>query len=89
MLVESADDLVMAMNWQQSDVKRTAQLPLFTELTDEEKKAVDCLKDGPVHLDELAYAMGQSVSRVSVSLLGLEFKGIVQSAPGKMFRLAR
>ncbi|MFM9052421.1 MAG: DNA-processing protein DprA [Bacteroidota bacterium] len=89
MLIESADDLVVAMNWQPAGKKSNRQLPLFTELNQEERQLVTFMQNGPVHLDELAAMAAMPVSRTSVLLLDLEFKGIIQPAPGKMFRLAR
>ncbi|MFM7216990.1 MAG: DNA-processing protein DprA, partial [Bacteroidota bacterium] len=89
MLIESADELVMAMNWQPDTRKVPVQLPLFSELSAEENQLVALMQNGPLHLDELAANASLPVSRTSVLLLELEFKGVVRPAPGKMFRLTR
>lgn len=87
-LVESAADIEKAMNW---DVKLSApkiiQTSLFVELTSEEQKLVDLLKEGDRFVDEITIETNLSMSKVSALLLGLEFKGMITSLPGKMYRL--
>jgi DNA processing protein len=87
-LIESADDIEKAMNW---DVKAPAakavQASLFVELTPEEQKLVDLLKGGDRFVDELTIETQLPMSKVSALLLGLEFKGLISSLPGKMYRL--
>jgi len=87
-LVENQLDIEKAMNW---DVKvpeaRTIQTSLFVELTDDEQKLVDLLKGGDRFVDEITIETQLPMSRVSALLLGLEFKGLVVSLPGKMYRL--
>jgi DNA processing protein len=87
-LVESQADIEKAMNW---DVKtqsnRVFQTSLFVELTPEEQKLVDLLKGGDRFVDEITIETQLPMSKVSALLLGLEFKGMIVSLPGKMYRL--
>ncbi|MBA4408243.1 MAG: DNA-protecting protein DprA [Odoribacter sp.] len=87
-LVENATDIEKAMNW---DVKtsspRFIQTSLFVELTPEEQKLIDLLKGGDRFVDEITIEAQMSMSKVSALLLGLEFKGMITSLPGKMYRL--
>lgn len=87
-LVESAIDIEKAMNW---DVKvqspRPIQTSLFVELNDDEQKLVDLLKGGDRFIDEITIETQMPMSKVSALLLGLEFKGLLISLPGKMYRL--
>jgi DNA processing protein len=87
-LVENAADIEKAMNW---DVKITSprvfQTSLFEALTDEEHKITELLKEGDRFVDEITTETQMSMSKVSSLLLGLEFKGLVVSLPGKMYRL--
>jgi len=87
-LVENAADIEKAMNW---DVKisspRVFQTSLFEELTAEENKLIDLLKEGDRFVDEITTETQMPMSRVSALLLGLEFRGLVVSLPGKMYRL--
>lgn len=87
-LVESFADIEKAMNW---DVKiptnKTVQASLFVELTSDEQKLIDLLKSTDRFIDEMTMETKLPMSKVSALLLGLEFKGLVMSLPGKMYRL--
>ncbi len=87
-LVENAADIEKAMNW---DVKtpstRIFQTSLFSELIPEEQKLLDLLKAGDRFVDEITMETKMPMSKASAMLLGLEFKGLVISLPGKMYRL--
>jgi DNA processing protein len=87
-LVESHADIEKAMNW---DIKtasaKAVQTSLFIELTSEEQKLVDLLQESDRFIDEIPLETKLPMSKVSALLLGLEFKGLVVSLPGKMYRL--
>jgi DNA processing protein len=87
-LVENAADIEKAMNW---DVKtsstRIFQTSMFFESSPEEQKLIDLLKAGDRFVDEITMETQMPMSKVSAMLLGLEFKGLVISLPGKMYRL--
>jgi len=55
-------------------------------LTFFEKELLDHLTDDPVHIDILSDITGIGISDALVSLLSLEFKGLVRQLPGKVFR---
>jgi len=87
-LVESVTDIEKAMNWDvKTSTSRVVQTSLFIELSEEEQKMVDLLKGGDRFVDEITIETQLSMSKVSALLLGLEFKGLVTSLPGKMYRL--
>lgn len=87
-LVENQADIEKAMNW---DIKvsanRAVQASLFVELSPEEQKLADLLKGGDRFVDEITIETKLPMSKVSALLLGMEFKGLVISLPGKMYRL--
>lgn len=87
-LVECQTDIENAMNW---DMKVSAQKPvqtqLFVELSKEEQNLVDILSESDWFIDEITLKSKLPMSKVSALLLGLEFKGLVTSLPGKMYRL--
>lgn len=87
-LVENAADIEKAMNW---DVKlssgRAFQPSLFEAFTDDENKVIDLLNAGDCFVDEITSETQLPMSKVSSLLLGLEFRGLVVSLPGKMYRL--
>ncbi len=87
-LVENQADIEKAMNWDvKTPVNKVFQTSLFVELSPEEQKLVDLLKEGDRFVDEITIETQLSMSKVSAMLLGLEFKGLVKSLPGKMYRL--
>jgi DNA processing protein len=87
-LVENAEDIEKVMNW---DIKpsgtKVVQTSMFVELSAEEQKLVDLLKEGDRFVDEITMETRMPMSGVSSLLLGLEFKGLIASLPGKMYRL--
>jgi DNA processing protein len=87
-LIENLADLEKAMNWDvKSGPERAVQTSLFVEISSEEQKLVDLLKPCDRFVDEITMETQMPVSKVSALLLGLEFKGLVVSLPGKMYRL--
>ena len=87
-LIESLDDLEYFMSWQpEIDKPRKIQRQLFVELTTEEEKVVDALRGGEQFVDQLCQKCQLPMSKVSSLLLDLEFKGMVISLPGKMYKL--
>ena len=58
---------------------------LKEDLSDTEKKIYDSLCYEPVHIDSINELSGLSISDCLVSLLSLEFKGLIRQSPGKNF----
>ncbi len=89
-LISDAAEFLEAMGWGDDQQKKPAkqQRELFIELTQEETVILEILKKtDPVHIDEISLSSGFSSSTVAATILGLEFKGIVRSKPGKMYAL--
>lgn len=87
-LVQSAADILYTMGWEERKTKKTPQRQLFVELTENEKHLLSFLSDGELHgIDFLSIDSGFSMSITSATLLGLEFKGIVKSLPGKQYKV--
>ena len=87
-LIESAADLIEAMQWQESAVKKrvSPQLKLAINLSHEERLILSLLSGNDVlHIDEICVAAQMPVSRVAAILLQLEFYQLVKSKPGKMY----
>jgi DNA processing protein len=90
-LIENAEDLLYAMQWQREEGKKSAskQVPLMLNLTEEERAITDLFSVKPViHIDEICQAIQQPVSKVSALLLQLEFSNLIKSKPGKLYELA-
>jgi DNA processing protein len=90
--VETPEQLIALMGWDTeadaSKTKRLAQqLPLFGELSEEERAVVDLLRVAAEDLDALAFRLRMPVNRLSVLLLQMEFRGLVRLRPGNRVEL--
>jgi DNA processing protein len=88
-LLSEARDLAGLMGWEEkAAAKKKKQKEIFIELSDPEKRIVDMLKekDG-LHIDEIHQGLALSNSAVAASLLNLELQQVVESLPGKVYRL--
>jgi len=87
-LVESVKDIEYLMGWETNKYIATRQTHLFTELSTEEKQIVALFsKKEKLGVDELALKAKMPMSKITSTLLQLEFKGALQAFPGKMYRL--
>lgn len=89
-MIESADDLLLALNWKENNKQKKLpeQTALFTQLSPEEEQIINCIKDkGNTIIDVISLQLNMPVSLVSAHLLNLEFKGIIKSLPGKVYGL--
>ena len=87
-LIEGIDDLEYFMGWEQTSKEPVRQASLFVELTGEEEKIANLLREnGDLFIDQISSELTLPVSRVSAMLLALEFKNVVIAMPGKMYKL--
>jgi len=88
MLIESAADFVFNMGWDNKTITPATQRPLFIELEETEIPIVELLKTTDALLiDDIALQINYSSSRLAAALLNLEFKGVIKSLPGKVYKL--
>jgi DNA processing protein len=88
-LITSAADLIELMNWDPKEkTTKKKQRELFIELTPDEKIIVDILQQREsILIDELYFKSGLSSSAVATALLMLEMQNVVQSLPGKVYKI--
>jgi DNA processing protein len=88
-LTTGPEDIIRVMNWDlPKSPKQNRQIPLFSELEDDEKKIVEALRSSEnLDLDSIGIAAGLRSSRLAATLLGLEMKCLIRSLPGKRFTL--
>lgn len=90
-LIESADDLLRAMNWmpeEQKGNKNTFQPSLFDDLPEDETAIISELRkhsDG-INVNELTVLLNLPFSKLSSKLLQMEFKGLVKCLPGGIYK---
>jgi DNA processing protein len=88
-LIESAKDLIEIMSWdQQRKSKKPQHKLLFVNLSDEEEKMVNIIREhGECGIDFLCLHAQMKPGKVANLLLNLEFNGIVKGLPGKRYVL--
>ena len=87
-LLTDADELLDVMGWKEKKTKPKKQRELFVELTADEQKIVQLLQtSAALHIDEINTTSGLSSSAAAAAILNLELQGILQSQPGKMYKL--
>lgn len=87
-LLTDADELLDVMGWKEKKVNPKKQRELFIELSADEKKIVELLqKNSMLHIDEINSNSGLSSSAAAAAILNLELQGILQSQPGKMYKV--
>ncbi|NQU51495.1 MAG: DNA-protecting protein DprA [Bacteroidetes bacterium] len=87
-LIDGIDDLEYFMGWETNTKEKVIQSTLFVELNEMEQKIVDLLKrEGELFIDQISAQMGLAPSRVSATLLNLEFKNLLVVMPGQMYKL--
>lgn len=99
-LVESVEDVIEALEFLQIDfaqhVKQSSekaiestQKNLFDtsklNLTETEKKILDCLDTEPVHIEEIISKTEFAAGKVSSTLVSMRLKGLVKQFPGNYF----
>lgn len=88
-LIQTAEDVAYMLGWE-TRIKPPVnpQRKIFLEMTPDEEKLVNYLTEhGRTGIDELSIITGIPMSKTSSALLNLEFEGIVQSLPGKVYLL--
>lgn len=90
-LLTSVRDLEYIMNWDARS-KPVKKEPVSLEgFSSEEQRIIQALLDNQKQLmiDELSWRTNLPISQIASLLLTLEFKGIVASLPGKIYKLTR
>jgi len=91
-LMSSVKDLEYIMNWDAAVVtKKTKPSISLGEFDEPEQIILKILidKKAPVIIDELSWKSNLPISQLASVLLGLEFKGVVKSMPGKQYKLSK
>jgi len=87
-LIENTEDLVYFLGWKKELEKPQVRTNKYEALPLEQMAIINILKGmEKSELDHLTHSTGYSLSEISVLLLDMEFKGIIQALPGKCYRL--
>ncbi len=86
LIYTGAEDLMYHLNWSDDsgNLKKHVELP---GLTDEEKNLYELLQENqtPLEIDIISMKAQIPINQVASLLLGLEFKNLVKSMPGKKY----
>lgn len=90
-LVECADDVLLAMQWDANKAPQPIQTALFDDLSEPENLLLRLLKQDEegLHVNQLVMESKLAYGEVSALLLQLEFKGWVKALPGGMYLALR
>jgi DNA processing protein len=88
-LITEAGDLVSLMGWEEkAPIKKKKQKEIFIELTGPEKRIVDMLREKEsLHIDQIHSLSALSNSTIAAAILNLELQQVLESLPGKVYRL--
>lgn len=88
-LLTDAQQFLEVMGWSDTAVRsKKSQRELFIELNDEERVVINLLQEKEmIPIDELVIKSGSSSSTLAATILNLELKNVIQSLPGKMYKL--
>ncbi len=89
-LITGIQDIEYMMGWSRELKKPVQQqLVLPVDLSDDERNIMELIqKNGEIAVDDLAIQSSMPQSRLAVSLLAMEMKGLIVSLPGKVYKLS-
>ena len=87
-LISRAKDLEYLMNWEQIESKqKPVQIQMELSLSTNEKKVHELVRQHQkLSIDEISTKLNLAQSKLSITLLELEMKGLLISLPGKVFK---
>ena len=88
LIYTGASDLMYHLNWS-DQVTQTDSARVFPDMEDDEVILYDFLKETeqPIEIDLISMKTQLPINKVASVLLGLEFKNLVKSMPGKKYAL--
>ena len=92
-LITSADDIINLMQWQPAaDIskarKQCIERQIFLDLTPDEQKIIDCLKQsGDMQANLIAMQTAIPIGTLNATLFSLEMKGAVKQLSGNTYHL--
>lgn len=86
-LAETEKDIAYIMGWDDLEVEVKMQRDLFVELNQTQRLIFDLIEEAKeISIDRLVVQSALPASKVAATLLTLEFEGLVQSLPGKLYK---
>lgn len=87
-LISSAQDVIDVMRWKAKPLEGN-QRELFTELNEDEQKIINFIGDNPLSsINELSIGINISMSKLTSTLIDMEFRGLIVNYPGGRYDLS-
>lgn len=87
-MITNADDIAISLGWKLSNKKQQVQRQLFINLTNDEQRVYDILKENEqMHLDQIMIQTELSSAQLATCMLSLEMQQIIKVLPGKLLTL--
>lgn len=87
-LVENAADIEYILDWIPEKQLIPVQKTLFSDLNETEQLIYNLLvKEGELTIDIICRTLGVPVNKLSSLLLQMEFRGLIRSYPGNLYRV--
>jgi DNA processing protein len=88
-LIETAEDVIAALNWYPAKKSKHIQTLLFDELNSDEQNVMELLRQfETLQLNHLTLQLKLSVDKLLPLLLEMEFKGLLRCLPGNVYKAA-
>lgn len=84
-MIESSADLIYHLGWERKDKDTSSEIDISVSLNSKEKKVMELLRESEQGIDQLYHESRIPMSDLALLLLDLEFKGLVESLPGKRY----
>ncbi len=88
-VITNIDDMNYLMGWERGNTTKPKQQILPVDLTEDDLLIINFIRQkAKAGIDDIAFSLNKQASILSLSLLDLEFKGLIKQLPGKYFELA-
>lgn len=88
MLMTGPEDLINLMGWQNASTHNLVQTKLFVEVNEQERPIYNYLQQKlKASIDDIAFDLQLESGNLSLTLLEMEFNGLVRSLPGKFYEI--
>ena len=88
-LAESAADIAAALRWDETDKQKSVQTQLFLDLNPAETSILNIIREQPeIPIDQLTLMAKLTPGELASLILGLEFKGVIRTLPGKRYMVS-
>ena len=88
-IITVADDLLTLMGWENSQPPKLKQHQIPLQLGETETQILQFIRNKTkAGIDDIAFALQIDSGNLSLTLLDLEFNGMIRQLPGKFFELA-